>query len=76
MIKPCVILDGKIINIGVWDDLEGANPMPKGAVIEDRDFEYSSDRGWYEVGTLPEPTAQERLDALEQAMLEMVLGGV
>lgn len=76
MIKSCVILGGKIINIGTWDDLNGTNPMPDGAIIEERDFEYSYDRGWYEVGTNPDPTAQERLEALEQAMLEMVLGGM
>jgi hypothetical protein len=27
------------------------NPMPDGAVIEERDFEYDANRGWYEVGT-------------------------
>ena len=75
MIKSCVVLNGKIINIGEWDDLNGENPMPEGAVIEERDFEYDEDRGWYEVGTYPEPTAQERIEALEAALLEVVLGG-
>lgn len=76
MIKTCVTLDGKIINIGEWDyqkqqievsppeyDEDGnvvreavfedriMNPMPEGAVIEERNFEYDHDRGWYEVGT-------------------------
>lgn len=75
MIKECVILDGRIINIGAWDeqrenveifpaecDEEGneikaavyeeqiKNPMPEGATIEERGFEYDPDRGWYEVG--------------------------
>ena len=75
MIKKCVVLNGKIINIGEWDDMNGTNPMPEGAVIEERDFEYDEDRGWYEVGTYPEPTAQERIEALEAALLEVVLGG-
>jgi len=76
MIKECVVLNGKIINIGEWDyqiqqrevkppeyDEEGnivkeavfedkvMNPMPEGAVIEERDFEYDPNYGWYEVGT-------------------------
>lgn len=75
MMKKCVVLNEKIINIGEWDDLNGENPMPEGAVIEERDFEYDEDRGWYEVGTYPEPTAQERIEALEAALLEVVLGG-
>ena len=75
MMKSCVVLNGEIINIGEWDDMNGGNPMPEGAVIEERDFEYDEDRGWYEVGTYPEPTAQERIEALEAALLEVVLGG-
>ena len=75
MIKSCVVLNGKIINIGEWDDMNGGNPMPEGAVIEERDFEHDEDRGWYEVGTYPEPTAQERIEALEAAILEVILGG-
>lgn len=101
MIKKCVVLDGKVINIGEWDyqkqlnEVEPAqydengylikeavfeekiiNPMPEGATIEERDFEYDPDRGWYEVGTRQEPTAQERLEALEQTMLELIMGGM
>lgn len=60
MMKKCVILNGTIINIGDWDDLGGINPMPEGAIIEDRDFEYDQDRGWYEVGTTVEPTIEEK----------------
>lgn len=75
MMKKCVVLNEKIINIGEWDDLNGENPMPEGAVIEERDFEYDEDRGWYEVGTYPEPTAQERIEAIEAALSEVVLGG-
>lgn len=65
MIKKCAILNNKIINIGEWDsaiDEKGIeqNPMPEGATIEECDFEYDADRGWYEVGTLPEPTLEEK----------------
>ena len=76
MIKKCVVLNGKVINIGEWDyqkqkvlvsppeyDKDGKliketvyedkimNPLPEGATVEERDFEYDLDRGWYEVGT-------------------------
>jgi hypothetical protein len=50
MIKKCVVLNGKVINIGEWDDMNGTNPMPEGATIEEHDFEYDPDHGWYEVG--------------------------
>jgi hypothetical protein len=75
MLKECVILDGKIINIGPWDDQrenveiephlydeEGniekqaayeeqiRNPFPVGVVVEERDLQYDSERGWYEAG--------------------------
>lgn len=75
MMKKCVVLNEKIINIGEWDDLNGENPMPEGATVEERDFDYDPNRGWYEVGTLQEPTAQERIEAIEAALLEVVLGG-
>jgi hypothetical protein len=59
VIKKCYVLDGRVINIGEWDhqytDVDGEqvalNPVPERAVIEERDFEYAPDRGWYEVGT-------------------------
>lgn len=58
MIKKCVVLNDKIINIGEWNyqysEIDGKqvaqNPMPEGAAVEERDFEYDTDRGWYEVG--------------------------
>ena len=86
MTKECVIKDGKIINIGEWNEQRDSieispaeydedgniikeavyveqvmNPFPDGATIEEREFEYDPDRGWYEVGTSPEPTAEEKL---------------
>ena len=76
MIKKCVVLNGKVINIGEWDyqkqkvlvsppeyDKDGKlikeavyedkimNPLPEGATVEERDFEYDTNYGWYEVGT-------------------------
>jgi hypothetical protein len=72
MIKECVVLNGKVINVGPWDDQGGSNPIPDGAVVEERDFEYHPDRGWYEVGNPAIPTAEERLEALEMAMLAML----
>lgn len=97
MIKECVVLNGKVINVGPWDyqitkvevapavyDEEGnmtkeavfeertMNSMPEGTTIENRDFEYDQDKGWYEVGTSNPPTAEERLAALELAMLALM----
>lgn len=46
MLKECVVLNGQIINIGEWDDQEGKNPLPEGAVIEERGITQNSDGGW------------------------------
>lgn len=82
MIKNCVVLNGQVIHIGDWDYFapmddtetngEITNPMPVGAVVEQRDFEYNEDRGWYESGTQPAPTLQERLEATEQALFAVM----
>jgi len=93
MIKECVILSGKIINVGSWDyqkkvveitpaeyDAEGnitkeavfeeqtRNPLPDGAIIENRDFTYDVDRGWYETGTPTPVSAEEKIAQLEQQL--------
>ena len=92
MLKECVILNGQIVNIGEWDyqiqqvrigedeppvyeDMI-TNPLPEGATIEHRDFEYDPDRGWYEVGTVTPPTAEDRLATMESALMELLLGGL
>lgn len=97
MIKQCVVLDGKVINIGAWDeqrqnveidpaeyDEDGniikeavceeqiKNPFPEGGTIEERDFEYDSDRGWYEAGTSKPPTAEEQLQAQAEAIMTLM----
>lgn len=90
MLKSCVVLNGVVINIGEWDylyeDSDGEqvvrNPMPEGATIEERDFDYQPDRGWYEVGTPAPKTPAERIaelevtNALMQAALDdLILNG-
>ena len=97
MIKDCIILDGKLINIGPWDyqmqqvevspaeyDEDGniakeavyeeqtMNPLPEGATVEQRDFEYDEDRGWYEIGTSVALTTEERLKATEDAIVALM----
>ena len=63
MIKKCYVLDGKIINIGEW---ESESLHPAGAIEEEREFEYTEERGWFEVGTVPQPSEIEILK-MEQA---------
>lgn len=43
--------DGNVIKEAVFEQV-ATNPLPIGVAIEERDFEYSEDRGWYEVGTV------------------------
>lgn len=76
-IKTCVFdSNGKLINIGPWDDLGGQNPLPEGAYTEEREVEYDPERGWYEVGTVATPTDKERIRIIENALLEILLGGM
>lgn len=98
MIKTCVVLNGKIINVGEWDyqiirkevspeerdefgnitkeaeyEEEIGNPLPEGAVVEERDFEYDLDRGWYEPGTQMPLTETEILKSqLAEANLQII----
>lgn len=69
--KPCVILDGKVINIGPWDDQGGLNPMPEGAVIEEREVYQGEDGGWYVVGETRPKTPQEEINELKQLIADL-----
>ncbi len=80
MIKECVVLDGKIINIGPWDyqvesDESGVevigNPVPEGATTEHRDFEYDPDSGWHEVGAPAPKTDTEKIAELQQLVADL-----
>lgn len=72
-LKTCVVLDGKVINIGPWDDLNGTNPLPEGAVIEEREFEYSDEYGWREIGVPKPPTTEDRIRELENLVVQLSL---
>lgn len=66
----------EIIQPAEYEDVV-RNPMPEGATIEQRDFEYDENRGWYEVGTTAPLSEIEKL-RLEQAqanteLFEMML---
>lgn len=65
---------GNIVKEAIYEEII-TNPIPEGTMIEERDFEYDPDRGWYEVGVYLKPTIQERLEALEAALLEVILNG-
>lgn len=94
MIKTCVVLNGKVINVGEWDyqyaqvqtgtdengkpiyENQATNPLPAGAVIEERDFEFDANRGWYEVGTpVPKTETQQQIDDLTLALGDHILNG-
>lgn len=72
MMKTCVVLKEQVINVGEWDDQGGSNPLPEGATVEERDFEYSEEYGWSEVGFVPEPSEMELLKE-KTAVLDTVI---
>lgn len=77
MIKTVIVLNGEIINIGKWESNE---PMPEGATIEERDMEFTDENGWREIGYAPHKTElellKERLTTTENALVELILGGM
>jgi len=67
--KECVLLDGKIINIGPWDygsDSE-TNPLPAGAEVLDLEVYQNDDGGWYAEG-YDQPSMPSELDLLKQRL--------
>ena len=68
MMKECVVLNGKVINIGPWDDMDGTNPMPEGAVIEEREVAQDADGGWYVVGVERPETPSQKITRLESEL--------
>lgn len=84
MLKKVYILEGKIINVGDWDyqksiDDKGVevieNPLPDGAMEEQREMKYTEERGWHEIGKPVLPTDKERIEMLEDTIL-FLLGGM
>lgn len=69
------------VQVGVDDDGEPiyeqrpTNPLPEGAVIEEREVVYDDKYGW-RLADAPMPVSdKERIEALEAALLEVILGG-
>lgn len=76
--KYCVVLDGKVINIGEWDyrfneQEEAQNPLPEGAIIEEREFEYSEDYGWREAGYVTPLSEIDKLKISQAEQFETIL---
>lgn len=63
--------EGNEIKEAVYEDVV-TNPLPDGANIEEREVEYDPDRGWYLVGTVPKPTTEARIAAMESALLSLM----
>jgi hypothetical protein len=58
----------------IYED-QVTNPLPEGAYTEEREVVYSEDHGW-RLADAPAPvTDKERIEALEAALLEVILGG-
>lgn len=70
MKKECILLDGKVINIGPWDYQMQAeiatNPLPKGAEVVELEVDQKEDGGWYAV-----EYAAPATDSLEAAVAEL-----
>lgn len=81
MIKKCVVLNEKVINVGDWDyqivDDGITNPLPEGAVIEEREFEYTEKHGWRQVGIdIPLSEIEQLKKQQADLMFELLMKGV
>jgi hypothetical protein len=68
--------EGNIIKDAVFGN-RITNPLPEGVTVEEREFEYSFDNGWRDVGYIPVPSETEILKqqvADLQIALALVLG--
>ena len=77
-IKPAVIdkETGEMLEPAEYEVVV-RNPLPDGAIIEEREFEYSEEYGWREMGYIEPPTEeQQRLLDLEMAMAAILGGGM
>lgn len=63
--------EGNLIKDAVIE-YRATNPTPDGAYYHDQEVEYDPDRGWYLVGTVPKPTAEARIAAMESALLSLM----
>lgn len=71
-LSPAVLdEEGNVVTEAVYED-RATNPLPVGAVLEERDFEYDSERGWYEVGTSAPSSPQDRITELEQTVADLI----
>ena len=78
MLKECVIVDGRVENIGPWQylptEIDGVttitNPFPVGGVIELREVVQDADGAWrcasdyYNLRRVAYPDVRDQLDAL------------
>lgn len=75
--------EGNVVKDAVFEEVV-TNPMPEGAVEQERNFEYSEERGWFEVGIIPKPneievlqaklnSATQQLDFQEELIVELAM---
>lgn len=86
MKKNCVVLDGKVINVGDWDyqtslvevaegewEEVATNPLPEGATVEEMECEQRPDGSWVTVGYEPtENPTDKRLNAMTKQILTLM----
>jgi|GEM_PF-1413083 len=86
MIKICWFdTEGRLINIGEWDDMNGMNPIPSGAYCEEREVVLDSDGGW-RLADVPQPLSninilgqqlvQKELEILDLRQQNAALGNI
>lgn len=80
MLKPVEVApaqydeEGNLISEAVYE-VRATNPLPEGAYTEEREVVYDEVYGW-RLADDPAPVSdKERLEAIEAALLEVILGG-
>lgn len=66
-IKKVVVLDGEVINVGELEEL------PEGAIVEEREMQYTPEYGWREVGWRPPISEIDKLKITQAEQFEAIL---
>lgn len=74
MVRPVQVGVDEETGDPIYED-QPTNPLPEGAYTEEREVVYDEVYGW-RLADDPEPVSdKERIEALEAALLEVILGG-
>jgi len=74
MVQPVQVGVDEETGEPIYED-QTTNPLPDGAYTEEREVVYSEEHGWRLADAPVQVSDRERIEALEAALLEVILNG-